>query len=166
VTRRDIADALRRQRAELGITVVEAVRRSEVSRSTWRDLEAERRPGISTPVGVKLDKFLDWPAGTTVQRFYENEPHSNNGHQPQSARFYESPQSDRFDEMNDQLTDDRTAMIMADYADHPSIGAPDTTPVTESLVAALMLPVLLRLTPDQLRTVWNHALELALERHG
>src|SRR5262249_17481002 len=73
VTSRAIADALKRRREELGMTVVDAVRQTDVSRSTWRDLEAERRPGLSAPVGVKLDLFLDWPAGTTVRVFREGE---------------------------------------------------------------------------------------------
>jgi transcriptional regulator with XRE-family HTH domain len=163
VTRRDIADALKRQREELGITVVEAVRRTKVSRSTWRDLEAERRPGISAPVGVKLDKFLDWPAGTTVRIFRENEPACGNG-----ARAVRDEILDREDEMIDQIAGERTATVAEGFraATMESVAVPASTPATASQVVALWLPVLLRLTPEQHGQLMTRALDLALERHG
>jgi Helix-turn-helix domain len=85
VTKRDIADALQRRREELGMTVVDAVQASGVSRTTWRELANETRDGLSAPVGAKLDEFLDWPTGTAVKVFRASDFDSNgNCHPPPS----------------------------------------------------------------------------------
>lgn len=69
----DIADAMRSRREELGMTVVDAVDKTGISRSTWKDLEATRRNGLSAPTGTKLDGFFEWPRGTSAQLFREGE---------------------------------------------------------------------------------------------
>ena len=59
------------RRRELGLTVVELVEKSGVSRSTWRELEAAQRGRLTAPVGVKIDKALGWARGEASAIFNE-----------------------------------------------------------------------------------------------
>jgi hypothetical protein len=61
---------MKQRRAELGLTVVDAVEQSGgVARSTWRELEAAHRSRLTAPVALKVDTALDWPRGSASEIF-------------------------------------------------------------------------------------------------
>lgn len=60
---------MRTRREEMGLTVVDAVERSGVARSTWRELEAGSRTRLTAPVGVKIDAAMVWRQGTATAIF-------------------------------------------------------------------------------------------------
>lgn len=148
---------MRRRREELGITVVEAVRQTKVSRSTWRDLEAERRPGISAPVGVKLDEFLGWSMGTTVQAFRKGE---------HDVPDETGAVADRVDELNDQIVTERTAQLVQSLTGYAPGDGQQSTPGAMSQAAAVWLPVLQRLSPEESRHLMDLALDMLLGHHA
>lgn len=67
---KDLAAAMRRRREELRLTQMAAADVSQLSRTTWRELEAARRKGLSAPTAGKLDEFLGWPPGTATEVFH------------------------------------------------------------------------------------------------
>ena len=71
MSRYALAHAMKERRLELGLTVVELVEASGVSRSTWSELEAAKRSRLTAPVGIKIDSALGWMPGQAAEVFAE-----------------------------------------------------------------------------------------------
>lgn len=69
MSREALGTAMRTRREELGLTVVDAVARAGVARSTWRELEAGSRTRLTASVAVGIDTALGWRQGTSAAIF-------------------------------------------------------------------------------------------------
>ena len=65
----DLNSAMRRRRGELGLNVVAASAASGVSRGTWTELEKGVRLHVTAPTLYKVDRALEWEAGTAMALF-------------------------------------------------------------------------------------------------
>lgn len=65
----DLNSAMRRRRGELGLNVVQASAAGGVSRGTWTELEKGVRLHVTAPTLYKVDRALEWEAGTAMALF-------------------------------------------------------------------------------------------------